>query len=187
MSEPLAPPPPPPGGGYGYGGPPAGGPPMRPGLPWEREKSVGSLVETVKQLVTRPVETMDSAREKGDYGSPLLFAVVFMVIGAFFSALWSLLGPGPDAMMSQLEGIEGIPPELLEAIGSGAAGPGSVVVSMVLAPLCSARTKNRSGATTTAKTSIASSHCRPTGWKAHVVMAGTTAQSSTSSRRSLLS
>ena len=103
MSEPMTPPPPgSTGGSYSPPpppGPPAGGPPARTGLPWELSKDLGSLMETAKLLVTAPGEAFARAREKGDYGSPLIFAIIF--ISVLFS-LAALLGLPLGILMATL-------------------------------------------------------------------------------------
>jgi hypothetical protein len=131
MSEPLYPTPPPPG--EPPAAPPLGGPPAaRPGLPWDNRKDLGALVETVKLLVTSPGQAYAMTREKGDYGSPLIFAVIFFIFGAILSGLWQLaFGPAP-----WLEYIEQMPPEMREAMaGAGTGGPVGLVVGIVLTPL----------------------------------------------------
>lgn len=116
MSEPVSTPPigSPPGGPPST--PPPGGPPAgRPGLPWERAKGLGELVETAKLLITSPGEAFQQARERGDYGSPLLFFLVFAVVGSIISAFWSLVmrGAGMGPSMSQMEEMMGdVPPEM---------------------------------------------------------------------------
>ena len=96
MSEPIAggpgseppsytPPPGPPSA------PPPGGPPARPGLAWDREKSAGTLVETVKALVTAPGDAFARMLEKGDYLSPVLFIVIVGGLGAIVGQIWQLV------------------------------------------------------------------------------------------------
>jgi len=141
MNDPSTPPPPP-GDTYGQppaapppGGPPAGGPPShhRPGLAWEQSKDAGSLLETAKRLITSPGAAFADAREKGDYASPLLFAVILILVGAMFAAFWQLL-VGPPDYASQLEELG---PEAAEfaAMFSGPAGAGGLIATLVFAPI----------------------------------------------------
>ena len=134
--------PPPPGDSYGQspaapppGGPPAGGPPAghRPGLAWEQSKDANSLLTTVKRLITSPGAAFDDAREKGDYASPLLFAVVLILVGAMFAAFWQLLISPPD-YGSRLEELG---PEFAElaTLFSGSAGASGVITTLIFAPL----------------------------------------------------
>lgn len=132
MSEPLYPTPPPPPGEPPAAPPPGGPPAARPGLPWDHRKDLGALVETVKLLVTSPGRAYAMAREKGDYGSPLLFAVIFFIVGGILNGLWQLaFGPAP-----WLEYMEQMPPEMREAMaGASAGGPVSLVLGILLAPV----------------------------------------------------
>lgn len=133
MSEPLSPPPPP--SGQPPTSPPPGGPPAggRPGLPWELSKDFNALLETVKLLITAPGQAFARAREKGDYASPLLFAVIFYVIGAIFQQFWQLLF-GPASWMQYMRDM---PPEMREMMESFGATPGpmALVFGVILAPI----------------------------------------------------
>ncbi|HEX2254283.1 MAG TPA: YIP1 family protein [Thermoanaerobaculia bacterium] len=128
MSEPLDPyrtpsaPPPPPG-------PPAVG--VRPGLPWDREKTGNAFLETVKRLITMPVEAFREARQKGDYASPLIFGVVLVTLATVVGQLWSLLfgTAWVDVIGANL------PPEsrgFLEQMGAPTLG--GVLFALILAP-----------------------------------------------------
>ena len=131
MSEPMYPAPPPPGPPPAAP-PPMGGPPAsRPGLPWERSKDLGALVETAKLLITAPAQAYAMAKEKGDYASPLLFAVIFAVIGSIFSSLWQMIF-GPANWMKYMSDV---PPEMREMMGGGAMGVGRLLVGIVLTPI----------------------------------------------------
>lgn len=138
-SEPPAPPPggPPPGGAP----PPTGGPPPGGGtavamLPWderERHGFFGALVETVKLLVVSPAEAFGRARERGDYFSPLLFALLMIVIGTVFAVLWSVVTsavfPPPD-----LTFLEELPPDLrpiMEMLMGGPSAEGLILQFLV--------------------------------------------------------
>lgn len=124
MSEPYNPPTAPP-----PSGPPAYG---RPGLPWDREKSGNALVDTAKKLITAPGEAFAEVREKGDYMSPVLFAVILGTVGAVFGQIWNLVFGG--AMNAWMIGM--MPPEMrdqmAEAMAPTVAG---VVFGIVLAPI----------------------------------------------------
>lgn len=86
MSEPNGPPPPPPRE------PPAALP--QQGNPWERRASLGvvnGFIEALKMFVMSPTAAFSETLKKGDFGSPLLFAVVVGWIGIVVSQIWSLL------------------------------------------------------------------------------------------------
>jgi hypothetical protein len=87
-----SPPPPPPGGDFAPGEPPPG--PTAPPLPWEDRARLGflpALLETIKLLVTAPGEAYRRTREKGDYVSPLLFALIIGWAMAIVGQIWSTL------------------------------------------------------------------------------------------------
>lgn len=122
MSEPYNPP----------TAPPPGGPPAyttaTPGLPWDRARTGSALIETAKGLITAPSQAYAEMREKGDYLSPILFAVILGTLGNIIGQIWQLLF---GASMLQL-----MPPDVqgtfAEAMAPNVLG---VVISIVLAPL----------------------------------------------------
>ncbi|MCG6923194.1 MAG: YIP1 family protein [Acidobacteria bacterium] len=101
---------PPPGGG-GHGAPPAGG------IPWDDRERLGlanALVETTKQVLTRPTDFYRAMPRTGGIGGPLLYAVIIGWIGivaaGFYSALFnSLVGSSMATFGSD--------PALAEAVG----------------------------------------------------------------------
>lgn len=120
MSEPYSPP----------TAPPPGGPPAStsPGLPWDRAKSGNALIETAKGLITAPGRAFAEMREKGDYASPILFAVIIGTVGAVINQIWNLVFGASFVDM--------MPPEMQSQWGEFMApGVGSVVINIVLAPL----------------------------------------------------
>jgi len=123
MSEPMSPAPPPPGPpptGGGYAPPPS---PNRPGLPWDNGKDFNTLLETAKQLITAPARAYADMREKGDYASPLIFALVFIVISAVAQAVWQIIGiGGSTAWMDQLGSMDPEVAEMVAAYGTVSAG-----------------------------------------------------------------
>ena len=125
---PDPPPPPPPSASFAPGEPPPGGPPP---LPWEDRQRLGfvnALVETIKLLVTAPGEAYRRVREKGDFFSPLLFAVIVGWVMAIVGQLWSL------AFQSTL--ITLLPSELRHQIGPMLAGSAAgFVVAVIVAPI----------------------------------------------------
>ena len=121
--------PPPPGGSFAPGEPPPG--PTAPPLPWEDRQRLGfvnALVETIKLLVTAPGEAYRRAREKGDFLSPLLFAVVVGWVMAIVGQLWSLA--------FQSTWISLLPAELRDQIGPMlATSVIGFVATVILAPI----------------------------------------------------
>lgn len=121
MSEPYNPPtaPPPPGGPPAY---------TVPGLPWDRAKTGNSLVETVKGLVTAPGRAFAEMREKGDYLSPILFAVILGTFGGVIGQIWQLVF---GASMVQF-----FPPEMQAQLGQAfAPSVFNVILTIVLTPI----------------------------------------------------
>lgn len=129
-TPPLPPvPPPPPGGGWVP--PPPPGAASAEGLPWERRAEIGflnGLVETVKLLVTNPVEAFRRAKEKGDYAEPLVFAIIASWVGVAASSIWS--GLFGQAWMAFL------PPDVKEKLGGAfATGAGATMIQIGIAPI----------------------------------------------------
>lgn len=122
MSEPYNPP----------TAPPPGGPPAyataTPGLPWDRARTGSALIETAKGLITAPARAYAEMREKGDYVSPILFAVILGTLGAIVGQIWQLLF---GASMLQLLPAD-MQGSFAEAMAPNVLG---VVISIVLAPL----------------------------------------------------
>lgn len=106
--------------GHSGGPPPPVGPPPpqppppagRPGLPWEREgnRSPGSAFETIRLVLLQPSDAFGMMRRDGGLGDPLLFAVIFGTVGAFFGLLWqnttrTLFGTMADADLAQIAAL----------------------------------------------------------------------------------
>jgi hypothetical protein len=91
----------------GAGVPPSGGGvPPAGGIPWDDRARLGlvnALVETTKQVLTRPTAFYRAMPRSGGIGSPLLYAVIIGWIGivasGFYSALFnSIVGTGVGAL-----------------------------------------------------------------------------------------
>lgn len=125
MSEPYEPPSAPPPTAPPPGGPPAYGP---PGLPWDRDKNGNTLVDTIKGLVTAPGRAYAEMREKGDYLSPILFAVILGTFGGLVGQIWQLVF---GASMVQF-----LPPEVQAQFGEAFAPRVTrVILTIVLTPI----------------------------------------------------
>lgn len=124
MSEPYNPPmAPPPSGPPAYG---------RPGLPWDREKTGNALVDTAKRLITAPGAAFEEVREKGDYMSPVLFAVILGTVGAVIGQIWNLIFGG--VMNAWMIGV--MPMEMRDQMAAAMAPTvAGVVFGIVLAPI----------------------------------------------------
>ena len=125
MSEPYEPPSAPPPTAPPPGGPPAYGP---PGLPWDREKNGNTLVDTIKGLVAAPGNAYAEMREKGDYLSPILFAVILGTAGGVIGQIWQLV------FGASMVGF--FPPEMQEQLGEAfAPSVAGVIITIVLTPI----------------------------------------------------
>lgn len=83
--------------------PPEPPPPGPEGNPWERRSTLGvveGFVQAVKLLITSPSEFFGQTIKKGDFGSPLLFAIVVGWIGIAIGQIWeTLMGASILSMM----------------------------------------------------------------------------------------
>lgn len=103
---PPPPPPPPAYNPYGYGGAP---PPTMGGsglpFPWEDRARLGfvnALIETIKLVVTQPVEAFSRLQPNGDLTSPLIFGLIVSWPGTIAAMVWQLIfgsiGGGGDQL-----------------------------------------------------------------------------------------
>lgn len=80
--------------------PPMAGP---QGNPWERRGTLGiseGFIQTLKLLVTAPTEAFAQTLKRGDFGSPLLFAIIVGWIGVAIGQIWeTLMGASILSMM----------------------------------------------------------------------------------------
>lgn len=64
------------------------------GNPWERRATEGTangFIEALKLFVTAPTEAFAQTIKQGDYGSPLLFAIIVGWIGIAVGQIWETL------------------------------------------------------------------------------------------------
>ena len=90
--------------------PPSGtGAPRTPGIPWDERDRIGlvsALVETTREVLTRPGAFFRAMPVTGGLGSPLLYAVIVgwvgLVASAFYQAIFrSVVGSGLGAFGSE--------------------------------------------------------------------------------------
>jgi len=117
---PAAPPPPP---GSSEPAPPQGN-------PWERRAALGTVegfVQALKLFATSPSEAFAQTFKKGDYGSPLLFAIVVGWIGIIISQIWeTLMGASILSMM---------PPEMRSYVPFVPGSAAGFLVSVIFGPV----------------------------------------------------
>jgi hypothetical protein len=91
---------------------PGKGSPKENVLPaWEQRENLGifpAIVETTKQVLTRPAETFSAMPKTGGLGGPLLFAIavswVTMTVTLGYQALFSILNP--ESLQKELQGLD---------------------------------------------------------------------------------
>ena len=103
----------------------------RQGNPWERRDELGAsqgFLEALKLFVVSPAEAFNQTRRQGDYGSPLLFAVVLGWAGVLIAKVWETL--------FGMSVLSAFPPEVRDQlpflVGGSTFG---LVLSLVLAPI----------------------------------------------------
>jgi hypothetical protein len=114
VSTPPIPPPPPDSSSSPYAPPASGAGPAAPSgarLPWEERDRLGiieALVQTIRLLVTDPIEAYGRLRQDGDITSPILFGVILGWISLLFSQVWNLVfGSAFRSLFGNLQGFEG--------------------------------------------------------------------------------
>lgn len=101
------------------------------GNPWERRGESGAskgFLEALKLFVVSPGEAFAQTRLQGDYGSPLLFAIVLGCVGVLVAKVWETL--------FGISVLSAFPPEMREQlpflVGGSTFG---LVLTLVLAPI----------------------------------------------------
>ena len=116
--------------------PPSGLPPEPPqsaapqGNPWERRASLGladGFIQTLKLFATAPTEAFAQTAKRGDFGSPLLFAVIVGWIGIAIGQIWEvLMGASILSMM---------PPEVRSYVPFVPGSAAGFIMSVIFAPV----------------------------------------------------
>lgn len=97
----------------------------RSGLPWENRETLGfvpALIETVKMILTRPMDAFAIMKREGGFVDPLLYAVIIGVIGAVVAFFYSFLFQSIGVGASGGEGIGAL-------FGSGAMSFGMLILT----------------------------------------------------------
>lgn len=100
------------------------------GNPWERRSELGALnglVEAIKQFALSPTEAFEQTIKRGDYGSPLLFAVVVGWLGTLVYSVWQLIFGASVISM--------FPAELRDSVGFLTTGTGGLLATLIFAPI----------------------------------------------------
>jgi hypothetical protein len=116
-------------------GPPPPDPPVGEdepqGNPWERRDEVGvsqGFVEALKLFIVSPTEAFGQTRRRGDYASPLLFAIVVGWVGVLIAKIWETL--------FGMSILSTFPPEVREQLPFLVGGSSfGLVLSLILAPI----------------------------------------------------
>lgn len=96
--------------------------------PWEQRSEVGfarALMDTVKMVITNPVEFYGTLKKDGDWGSPIIYAIIVGWIGAILSFVWQFLF---QSMMT-------LPIGGKAGVGSMMASGGMMLIFVVLFPI----------------------------------------------------
>ncbi|NHZ73487.1 MAG: hypothetical protein GWP16_03345 [Nitrospirae bacterium] len=108
-----------------------GGSEEHQGNPWERRAELGAskgFLEALKLFIVSPGEAFAQTRCQGDYGSPLLFAIVLGWVGVLIGKVWELLFGVSVLSAFPLEMREQLP----FLVGGSTFG---LVLTLVLAPI----------------------------------------------------
>jgi len=109
-------------------GPPESGGPQ--GNPWERRATLGfadGFIQSLKLFATSPTEAFAQTFRKGDFGSPLLFAIIVGWIGIAIGQIWEvLMGASILSMM---------PPEVRNYVPFVPGSTAGFLVSVIFAPV----------------------------------------------------
>lgn len=101
------------------------------GNPWERRGELGAskgFLEALKLFVVSPGGAFAQTRRQGDYGSPLLFAIVLGCVGVLVAKVWDTL--------FGLSILSTFPPEVRDQLPFLAGGSTfSLILTLVLAPI----------------------------------------------------
>lgn len=101
-------------------------------FPWEDRTRIGvgrGFLESVRDLLAAPTAAFARMRERGDYASPLLFALIVSILGVVISQFWMLV-LGPSSFFLP------IPGDMREEIFAGAAlGTAGVALQLVIGPI----------------------------------------------------
>lgn len=103
-------------------------------IPWERRKELGfwnALLETFKQIVSGPSEFFAMMSKSGDFGGPLIYAIILAVVAVIGSQIWAIIGLMPLNMLAGLGGAE----SMGEMAATTAFGVGNSIVAIILAPI----------------------------------------------------
>ena len=108
-------------------------PSVEPGVagnPWERRATLGTangFVEALKLFVTAPTEAFAQTIKQGDFGSPLLFAIIVGWIGIAVGQIWeTLIGASILSMM---------PAEVRNQIPFVVGSAGGFLFNVIFAPI----------------------------------------------------
>lgn len=110
-------------------------PPPPDGPPWERQRSLGAMMETIKGVLIEPSRTFAEASRTAGIGPALGFAMILGMIGGYVNLFWKSLTQA--AFLESLGALGELPPELeqFENFLGDFAGPASSILGIVSVPL----------------------------------------------------
>jgi hypothetical protein len=98
------------------GPPPPAGPP-RDGPPWERQRSLESLLATLRDVLLLPTQTFRRASQRAGIGPALLYGMVLGLVGGYAGLFWEYLARsvmGGESLPPRWAGM--LPPEMQDAL-----------------------------------------------------------------------
>lgn len=103
--------------------------PDRPGNPWEHRQSQGGLtafVEALKMFAATPRAAFHQTLTRGDYWSPLFFAIIAGCVASVIQQLWNLLFGASFLAM--------LPADVRGVLDLVAIGTGGLLFNLILTP-----------------------------------------------------
>ncbi len=117
--------------------PGAPGPPPPPPAPdgpaWERRRSLGAMLETIKGVLIEPGDTFRDASRTAGIGPALLFGLILGLAGSLVGLFWQyFMGAALGSGLGSTPFGGELPPELTDILP----GPGAMLIfSMAMAPV----------------------------------------------------
>src|SRR5687767_13555300 len=84
------------------------GPEGGDGIPWEREQSAQSMIETIKGVLLDAQGTFSKAARNTGIGPSFIYVLILGIAGGLIGQLWSLATSGFMGSLAGMEGMEGL-------------------------------------------------------------------------------
>lgn len=104
------------------------------GPPWERQRSLSALLDTLKGVLIEPGETFRYASRTAGLGPALLFGLILGLAGSWISIFWQyFLGAAFGGGLGSSQLASELPPELADLLNFG--GPMMLLIGLAMAPV----------------------------------------------------